>query len=158
LFRDFEGAISLFDRAIYASPSSAFAWARSSPTFCYLGNGAEAQRRAEEAIRLSPFDPQIFFTHTALGHAAYIQGNYENAVVWGRQAHAENPRYTANLRLFAASLAASGAVEEAHQIGRVLLQLDPDFHVRKFSESYAYRDPDRRARLAQHLLLAGLPE
>src|SRR5215831_8658131 len=85
LFRDFEGAISLFDRAIYASPNSTFAWARSSPTFCYLGDGAEAQRRAEEAIRLSPFDPQIFFTHTALGHAAYTQGNYENAVVWGRQ-------------------------------------------------------------------------
>jgi adenylate cyclase len=158
LFRDFEGAISLFDRAIYASPNSAFAWARSSPTFCYLGDGAEAQRRAEEAIRLSPFDPQIFFTHTALGHAAYVQGNYENAVVWGRQAHAENPRYTANLRLFVASLAASGAVQEARQIGRVLLQLDPDFHVRKFSENYAYRDPDRRAKLAQHLLLAGLPE
>jgi len=158
LFRDFEGAISLFDRAIYASPNSPFAWARSSPTFCYLGDGAEAQRRAEEAIRLSPFDPQIFFTHTALGHAAYVQGNYQNAVVWGRQARAENPRYTANLRLFVASLAASGALEEARDIGGVLLQLDPDFHVRKFSESYAYRDPERRAKLAQHLLLAGLPE
>jgi adenylate cyclase len=158
LFRDFEGAISLFDRAIYATPNSAFAWARSSPTFCYLGDGAEAQRRAEEAIRLSPFDPQIFFTHTALGHAAYTQGYYENAVVWGRQAYAENPRYTANIRLFVASLAAAGAVDEARRIGQALLRLEPEFRVQKFCEAYAYRDPDRRTKLAQHLLLAELPE
>jgi len=106
LFRDFEGAVVLFDRAVSVSPNSAFTWARSSSTFCYIGEGAEAQRRAGEAIRLSPFDPQIFFTHTALGHAAYVQGNYENAAVWGRQAFVENPKYTANLRLFVASLAA----------------------------------------------------
>jgi tetratricopeptide (TPR) repeat protein len=58
LFCDFEGALLLFDRAIHASPNSAFVWARSSPTFCYMGSGAEARRRAERALRLSPFDPQ----------------------------------------------------------------------------------------------------
>jgi len=158
LFRDFDAAISLFDRAIYASPNSAFAWARSSPTFCYIGDGAEAQRRAEQAMRLSPFDPQIFFTHTALGHAAYTQGNYEDAVVWGRRAYAENPRYTANVRLFVASLAAAGAVDEARQVGRALLRLEPNFRVRKFCDNYAYRDPERRGALAQHLLSAGLLE
>ena len=158
LFRDFEGALVLFDRAIYVSPNSAFAWARSSPTFCYMGDGAEARRRAEEALRLSPFDPQIFFTHTALCHASYTQGDYENAVACGRQAYAENPRYTANLRLLAASLVAAGSLGEARRIGQVLLQLEPGFRVLKFCEGYPYRDPERRANLARHLSLAGLPE
>jgi TolB-like protein/tetratricopeptide (TPR) repeat protein len=158
LFRDFEGALLLFDRAIDASPNSAFAWARSSPTFCYMGDGAEARRRAEGALRLSPFDPQIFFTHTALCHAGYTQGDYENAVVWGREAYAENPRYTANIRLLVASLAAAGLREEARRLGESLLQLEPSFRVLKFCESYPYRDPDRRKNLAQHLLSAGLPE
>ena len=53
LFRDFETALVLFDRAINVSPNSAFAWARSSPTFCYMGDGAKARRRAEGALRLS---------------------------------------------------------------------------------------------------------
>jgi adenylate cyclase len=158
LFRDFEGALLLFDRAIEASPNSAFAWARSSPTFCYMGDGAEARRRAEGALRLSPFDPQIFFTHTALGHAGYTLGDYENAVVWGREAYAENPRYTANIRLLVASLAAAGSLEEASRLGESLLQLEPGFRVLKFCESYPYRDPDRRRNLARHLLSAGLPE
>jgi adenylate cyclase len=158
LFRDYDGAIVLFDRAISVSPNSAFAWARSSPTFCYVGDGTEAQHRAQEAIRLSPFDPLIVFAHTALGHAAYTLGNYEAAAAWGRQAYAENPRYTANIRLFIASLAAAGELDEARRIAGSLLKLEPGFHVRKFCESYAYRDPERRAQLAQHLLLAGLPE
>jgi adenylate cyclase len=158
LFRDFETALVLFDRAVHACPNSPFVWARSSPTFCYMGDGAEARRRAEDALRLSPFDPQIFFTHTALCHAAYTEGNFENAAAWGRQAYTANPKYTANIRLLVASLAAAGALEEARRVGQALLQLEPGFHVRKFCDGYAYRDPERRATLARHLLLAGLPE
>jgi hypothetical protein len=109
-------------------------------------------------LRLSPFDPQNFFTCTVLGIAAYTQRDYEGAVAAGRRAYAENPRYTANIRFLAASLAAAGSLEEARRIGRVLHQLEPGFRVRKFCEGYAYRDPERRATLAQHLLLAGLPE
>jgi adenylate cyclase len=158
LFRDFEAAFVLFDRAIHASPNSAFAWARSSATFSYVGDAAEGRHRAEEALRLSPFDAHNFFTHTVLGIAAYTQEDYEYAVVSARRAYAENPRYTANIRFLAASLAASGSVNEARRIGQVLLQLEPGFHARKFSEGYAYREPERRANLARHLLLAGLPE
>src|SRR5229473_5140396 len=95
LFRDFDAAFALFDRALRASPNSAFAWARSSPAFNYIGETAEARRRAEEALRLSPFDPHIFFTHCTLGITAYIEGDYEAAIAWGRRSYAENPIYTA---------------------------------------------------------------
>jgi adenylate cyclase len=158
LFRDFETAFVLFDRAIGASPNSAFAWARSSATFSYVGDAAEGRHRAEEALRLSPFDAHNFFAYTVLGIAAYTQGDYEYAVVSARRAYAENPRYTANIRFLAASLAAAGSPEEARRIGQALSQLEPGFRVRKFCEGYAYRDPERRATLAQHLLSAGLPE
>ena len=77
LFRDFATALVLFDRAINASPNSAFAWARSSATFSYMGDPAEGRRRAEEALRLSPFDPHNVFTYTVLGIAAYTQGDYD---------------------------------------------------------------------------------
>ena len=32
-FRDYEGALALFDRALASSPNSSFAWVRSSPTY-----------------------------------------------------------------------------------------------------------------------------
>src|SRR5213078_3601056 len=78
LSRDYEGAFALFDRALAASPNSSEAWVWSSPAYSYVGDAAEARRRAEQAIRLSPFDPDIFFTHCALGFAAYTEGDYEH--------------------------------------------------------------------------------
>jgi DNA-binding NtrC family response regulator/TolB-like protein/tetratricopeptide (TPR) repeat protein len=154
---EFEEALVLFDRAIEASPSSAIAWTRSSSTYSYIGAPAEAIRRVEEGLRLSPLDPHIFLPHAILTLGHYVAGAYDEAAGWGRKSREENPQYTANLRLLAASLAASGQTEEAGEVGRALLAADPTFQVGRFVDRYAIRDPDRRDRLAQHLRLAGLP-
>lgn len=158
LFHDYEGAIALFDRAIAVSPNSAAAWGRSSPTYSYIGDAVEAKRRAEIARRLSPFDPHLFLIHAALGLACYTAGDYEEAVTWCRKAMSQNPNYTANLRFLTASLAAAHRLVEAAAIARALLDIEPGFSVRRFCDSYAYKDPARRALLATHLGAAGLPE
>jgi hypothetical protein len=41
---EFEEAMLLFDRATEASPSSAIAWARSRPTYSYIGIPKESIR------------------------------------------------------------------------------------------------------------------
>ncbi len=158
LFHDYEGAIGLFDRAISVSPNSVAAWGRSSPTYSYIGDGAEAKRRAKMAQRLSPFDPHLFLIHTALGLACYTAGDHEEAVAWCRRAMSQNPNYTANLRFLAASLAAADRPVEAGAIGRALLEIEPGFSVKRFCDGYAYRDSERRAALAEHLKAAGLPD
>jgi DNA-binding SARP family transcriptional activator/TolB-like protein len=158
LFRDFDAAFDLFERALRAGPNSAFAWARSSPAFSYIGNGAEGRRRAEEALRRSPLDPHVFFTQGVLAMAAYTEQDYADAIAWGRRSYAENPKHTPCLRFLAASLAATGRVEEARQMAEALHRLEPRFRVREFCANYAYRDEQLRDRFARHLLAAGLPE
>jgi class 3 adenylate cyclase/TolB-like protein len=158
LFRHFDAAFDLFDRALRANPNSAFAWSRSSPAYSYFGNTVEARRRAEEALRLSPLDPHVFFTHSALALAAYTEEDYGSAMAWARRSSGKNPKWTGNLRLLAASLAAAGRIDEARRIGDSIARMEPGFRVREFCESYAYSEESLRARLATHLLLAGLPE
>ena len=158
LFHDYEGAFALFDRAIAASPNSAVAWTRSSPTYSYVGDAAEARRRAQIGLRLSPFDPHLFYAQTALGFACYTGGDLEEAIVWGRKAMSQNPNFTANLRFLAASLAATGRLAEARDVGQALLAVEPGFRVKRFSETYAYKDPARRLAFADHLRSAGLPD
>jgi transcriptional regulator with AAA-type ATPase domain/TolB-like protein/Tfp pilus assembly protein PilF len=154
---EFEDAMLLFDRALEASPSSAIAWMRSSPTYAYIGDPEEAIRRATEGLRLSPFDPLVFLAHTGLTLAHYVAGRYDEAARWGRKALEENPHYTANLRLLAASLAAAGNTDEARETAQALLKADSTFQVGRFVAAYAIRDPGRRDRLGEHLRLAGLP-
>jgi transcriptional regulator with AAA-type ATPase domain/TolB-like protein len=154
---EFDEAIALFDRALEASPSSAIAWTRSGPTYAYIGNPEETIRRIDQALHLSPLDVHIFLPHTILCLAHYVAGQHDEAARWGRKAREENPRYTANLRLLAATLSAAGNTEEAREVGQELLIAEPNFGVRRFVDGYAIRDPHRRDRLAQHLRQAGLP-
>jgi TolB-like protein/MoxR-like ATPase len=157
LLHEFEEAIALFDRAIAASPSSAIAWTRSSPTYSYIGDAQEAIRRAEQGLRLSPLDIEVFFAHSILGLALYVAGEHEEGIRWGRKAREENPRYTANLRFLAVNLAAAGHMDEAREVGQALLAAEPGFQVDRFMAGYAMQSPDPRARFAHHLRLAGLP-
>jgi adenylate cyclase len=154
---DYEGAFALFDRALAASPNSSLAWIRSSPAYTYVGEAAEGKRRAEIGLRLSPFDPHLFYVHTAIGFACYTSGDLDEAVVWCHRAMSQNPKFAANLRFLAAILAAAGRVAEAREVGSALLEIAPDFHVDTFCETYAYKDPARRSAMAGHLKVAGLP-
>ena len=158
LRHEFDEALALFERALAAGPSCAIAWVRSSPTYSYIGKLDEAIRRAEHGLRLSPLDPHNFYVHGILGLAHYLGSNYAEAARWGRKAHEVSPRYTANLRIFAASLAGGGELDEARAIGSALLKVAPGFSAKRFVDGYAIQDPEQRARLLFHLRLAGLPE
>ena len=155
-FHDYDGAIALFDRAVAASPNSAVAWVRSSPTYSYLGRAPEAKRRALLALRLSPVDPHVFYTHTALALACYTGGDFEQAVVWARKARSQSPYFTANLRFLVASLAAAGRSSEAADAAAALRDVEPGFRVEPFCKSYPFKDASLRAALERHLKSAGL--
>jgi TolB-like protein/tetratricopeptide (TPR) repeat protein len=158
LFRDYDSALVLFQRALTASPSSAEAWLWSSPTYSYIGDGTEAARRAEHSLLLSPFDPHVFLNHTAVALARYTSADFDGAVIAGRKATAENPRYTAALRILAASLAAAERGDEARRVGQALVEREPSFRVEAFCRAHPYKDPLRRELLARHLRAAGLPD
>ncbi len=156
-FKDYERAFAHFDRAIAASPNSAIAWMRSSPTYSYVGDWEEGRRRGKLALRLSPLDRHLFYSYTVLCLAAYTGQDYEEAIDCGRKAVSENPNYTANLRLLCAALSAKGRIDEARQVAEKLLAADPGFRVERFCANYAYKEPERRERFAVHLRAAGLP-
>jgi len=157
LFRDYDAALALFDRAVNASPSNSWAWGRSAPTYSYIGDGHGAIERAERALSLSPQDPLAFYYHTSLCVAHYTCGMYEEAAQWGQIALTENPRYVAAACPTAASLAALGQTDEAKGLVLTVLNTSPSFRASVHAARYPYRDPARREQLRRHLIAAGLP-
>lgn len=156
-FHDFDQAIELFDRALAANPSASIAWLRSSPTFAYIGEPREARRRADNGLRLSPHDAQVFYSYAVAALACYATGDYAEAASWARRSAALNPRFTANLRFLAASLAASGQAEDARKVSAELLRVDPKFSASQFARGHAFKDAARRQAFGEHLIAAGLP-
>jgi adenylate cyclase len=98
LFRDYDSALHHFDSALAVSPSGSLGWALSSATLSYVGRSADAIRRAEHALRLSPIDQGLFYYHSVLSLAHYAERGYEEAIKWGLLAMSENPHWTSNLR------------------------------------------------------------
>lgn len=153
--RDYDEACALFERALQAAPNDASAWSWSSPTSAYLGDGADAVRRAETALRLSPSDPFAFRIHCFLSLAHYTAGAFEEAAHWGQLSMRENPRYTAGLRAAAASLIALGRTAEARDVANTIRALEPSFRVDP--DRLLWRDHKRREQYSNHLIAAGVP-
>jgi tetratricopeptide (TPR) repeat protein len=136
----------------------AIGWGLSGSTYSFMGEGQQAIKRATYALSLSPLDPFAYFYQTVLNLAHYVNGTFEEAVLWGRKARAASPRFKANLRMLAASLVALDRIEEAREVAGELLRLEPGFSVERFCNWYPLKGQERRDLLATHLLAAGLPK
>jgi adenylate cyclase len=157
LYRDYLSAQRLFEQALDAAPNDATAWMWSACTFAYVGDGEEAVRRAERALRLSPVDPFSFRTYSTLCLSHYTAGSYEQAAHWGQLAIQRSPYYTSNLRFTAAALMKLGRVEQAHSLAQQIKDIQPDYRVSAAIERHPYRDWKRRNEIADALIAAGLP-
>jgi len=115
-------------------------------------------KHAENGLRLSPFDQSLFYYHVFLSLAHYASGAYEEAIKWGRMSASERPMYTANLRIMAASLAALDRLDEASEVARQLMRLEPGFTIARYEGGLLpFRDEPFRAAFVGQLSRAGLP-
>jgi tetratricopeptide (TPR) repeat protein len=157
LLKDHKSGMVLFERALEIAPGNAMAWTMSSGVYSYEGDSTAAVERAEKGLRLSPADTQAFFYLSFLTLAHYVNGTYEEALIWGYKGMSLNPRLCANLRWLCGSLVALGRNDEARVIGENLLQVQPRFRISEYAQLCPLR-PDMRSELLSRLRAAGLPE
>ncbi len=158
LFHQYDVATFYLEQALAACPNSPMAWMLSSATLAYLGRGEQAVRHAEHALRLSPFD-RFPFSRNIMCIAHYANGAYDEAVKWGRLSLSEHPSFSANHRFLIASLMAAGQPDEARQVARELMRLEPQFRLGVWERTrQPFRDPEIKAKHIDRLRQAGLPE
>jgi adenylate cyclase len=157
LFRDHYGAIDLFDRALNAAPGNAMAWTLSSGVYSYTGQTKAAIERAEMGMRLSPVDTQSFFYLLFLALAHYVNGTYDESIIWARKSAGLNPRLCSNLRWLIASLVATAHLDEARHYAQALLDVNPGFRLSAYAKWCPLQE-ELRKELLNRLHAAGLPE
>jgi adenylate cyclase len=156
LHHDFAQARELLDKAVSASPSCALAWSYGALVRCWRGEGEEAVRCAERAVRLAPMDSFTFLHQHSLAQANYTVGNLDAAIEWARRSSALNGQHAPNWRLLLSSLAAAGRVDGLSEARQSFLAVEPDFSLRRFLARTPLRG-EIRERFAAGLRLAGLP-
>ena len=157
LKKDFDTAVELQDRAVEVGPNCAMAWTLSSVTRGLIGQGAAAVVRAERGLELSPRGPHVVYHEHILSQAHYTNGNYDEAVAWGRRAAKHNDRLTSNMRCLIAALMAIGQEDEARRAARRLLELDPGMSLAAFASRTPLQG-EMRDTFVGRLRAAGLPD
>ncbi len=154
--KDFDRALLFFDRALRLNPSSAFVWALSAVTYCYIGEPDIALQRLRRYRELG--SPHLYYFETLYTIAYTFKGDYERAVLAGRRALKGNPNLVAAYKPLIASLGHLGRRDEAQEYVRKLLSLEPNFTVERFGQIYSFKKDTDRNRYMAGLRLAGVPE
>jgi tetratricopeptide (TPR) repeat protein len=155
---DNDAALSALDRAIVLNPNFALAFGHRALILAYLNQSEEAILSAEQAIRLSPFDPGMFSLCATLGVAHLAAGRYEAALRWTEEALRENCGIPA-LRLKLSLCGHLGRADEAAECLRRLKESDAQPTVAYLMSAVGKGAAlALAARLAEGLRKAGVPE
>jgi TolB-like protein/Tfp pilus assembly protein PilF len=151
-------ACTLHRRAITLNPNLALAWCFFGLAQCYRGNHEEALRLIGEAMRLSPFDPHLFFFDMALTMPHLLLGNYEAVVEISQRAIQLNPAFTSSYKGHLSALGHLGRKAEAARICSNLLVLEPGFTLRQARTRSPISSAADLDRYVEGLGRAGVPQ
>jgi len=157
LERDYQSALEAIDRSIALSPSSALAFGFSSIVRAWLGEDRVAIEHATMGIRLSPYDQLIHVPYVGLTFANLFTGNFAQAISAASRAAASSPRFSVPRYLHAVALVHLGRLEEAKEMAKVVLELQPGFTITGLLATN-FTMPERLQMLREALHLAGLPK
>ncbi len=153
---DHKAALAAIDRALSFNTSCAMALYLGAQAQALAGHPEIAASFADRALRLSPFDPQAFQAHMALGESALQQARHDEAAHAFAAAGRVNTNFSTAYLFQAIAMALAGRPEEAKPVVRRGLELEPGFRIRVFLE-YGMASL-LRERLVQGARLLGLPE
>lgn len=153
---DQDAALGAIDRAQSFNASCAMALYLGAQAHALAGHPEIAASFADRALRLSPFDPQAFQAHMALGESALQEARYEDAAHSFAAAGRVNANFSTAYLFQAIALALAGRSGEAKPVVRRGLELEPGFRIRAYFELGVA--PLLRDRLVEGARLLGLPE
>jgi TolB-like protein/Tfp pilus assembly protein PilF len=120
---DQEAALGAIDRALSYNNSCALALYLGAQAHAMAGHPEIAASFAHRALRLSPFDPQAFQAHMALGESALQQGRPEEAAHAFAVAVRTNTNFSTAYIFQAIAMALAGRPEQAKPIARRGIEL-----------------------------------
>jgi adenylate cyclase len=158
VLNELEDGDALIDRALALNPILAMAWTCSGWVKMLLGHPDLAIERLSHAMRLSPHDPYLFGTQTAMASAHFAAGNYEEALSWAEMAIRLKPNYLLANCVAAASGALSGRTAAARKALVLVRRYDPQLRLSNLKRLLSDLRPAEFAKWAEGLRKAGLPE
>ncbi|TXL70376.1 hypothetical protein FHP25_34655 [Vineibacter terrae] len=158
LRHNYDLAEHFHERSLTVNPNFGLGWALSAAVACYRGRPLDALERMERYRTLSPFDNFRYFWETVTVISLTLAGRYQDAVVAAQPILREHPNFMAVYVPVIVSLAYLGRGDEARNLSRQLLAVQPGFSIKMFETITPLERPEDRERYVIGLRMAGLSE
>ena len=153
-----EASIAAFRRAVELNPNSAKAHGDLGRGLAFAGQDREAIAQVEDAIRLSPLDPDMAMFLGAIAVAHYGAGRYADALRHAEELLRSRPGFQGAQRLRCASLAQTGRIDEARSFLAMIRREQPQLSIDWIRASVPYQTPELMERFLEGMRKAGLDE
>jgi len=148
-------SVAEFQRALQLNPNFAAAHGYLGWALAFDGQSDNAMIHLQEAVRMSPHDPQnaIFNVGVAISH--YMAGRYDDAIAACRTAFQTRAGMARGTRIYIASLAQAGRLEEARAALARIKETHPDLSIAWIEQNVPYT-PAAMAKFLEGMRKAGL--
>jgi TolB-like protein/class 3 adenylate cyclase len=159
VYRDLPSAKELIDRAVELNPNLASAWGSSGWINLWQGHPIIALDHLARADRLDPGQAGYATWRSAMVHAHFFLGQYDEALALAEQMLLHSPNAHPVLRIGTASAAFGDRPDVVHRLAARLKDIDPAFRVSRLREYLGpYQKPEFVEKYQEALRRAGLPE
>jgi adenylate cyclase len=128
-------ALQLLEAATRSNPSDAMAWLYSGLWSAMWGPPEDAVRKAENALRLSPLDPQRYYFELMLAVSHLANDEPEKALALSRSSLARNRLHRPTVRTLLTAAFEAGEMDEARDMFHTLMRLQPDLNMASYLAS-----------------------
>ena len=148
-------SVAEFQRALQLNPNFAAAHGYLGWALAFDGQSDNAMIHLQEALRMSPHDPQnaIFNVGVAISH--YMAERYDDAIAACRTAFQTRAGMARGTRIYIASLAQAGRLEEARAALARMKETHPDLSIAWIEQNVPYT-PAAMAKFLEGMRKAGL--
>lgn len=147
-----EEALSYCEKAVKLAPGNAESMALFACVLMDMGRIKEGSRNIRMALRLCPYPPPWYLIIS--GEGFYLDGDLEAAKTALEQGIEHEPESNIGRPWLAITLVDMGRLDEAREVAREALDIDPFFSVTSWMGRFVEAD----LRLRDNLLAAGFPE
>jgi adenylate cyclase len=129
---DVDGAHRLLKEATQSNPNDPMAWLYSSVWSTMWGTAQDSMVEAENALQLSPLDPQKYYFEMMLANSCLALGQLNQAIALCRSSLQKNRYHLPTLRAMLIAQYEDGQVEAAGNTFSLMMTLQPDLTLDKY--------------------------
>ena len=121
-----------YSLAVQRNPSDSLAWLLKGTMHAFQAEGRIAVDNTQRARMLSPLDPQSYYYDSLAGTACLAAEDWTGALRLAHRSLQANCLHTSTLRVATIAAWQLGRHEEAREIARKLLRLEPELTIARY--------------------------